>query len=113
MVPSIPVGGVVGVVGVVVVVVVVTLTLPVDVVWPAPGVVAPVEPAVAGEVVAGAPAVLYGGTMGTLGFSRLSRWRTDRRVRNFMGNLKLGGEKKSCVARFQSGDSFSFSRFLV
>jgi len=58
LVPSIPVGGVVGVVGVVVVVVVVTLTLPVDVVWPAPGVVAPVEPAVAGEVVAGAPAVL-------------------------------------------------------
>jgi hypothetical protein len=55
LVPSIPVGGVVGVV---VVVVVVTLTLPVDVVWPAPGVVAPVEPAVAGEVVAGAPAVL-------------------------------------------------------
>lgn len=55
LVPRIPVGGVVGVVGGVVVV---TLTLPVDVVWPAPGVVEPVAPAVAGEVVAGAPAVL-------------------------------------------------------
>jgi hypothetical protein len=75
------VGGVVG-----------TVTLPVDVIWPVPGVVAgvPVAPpdaaAIAGAVVAGAPWEIGGASI-KLGFSRVSRERTDRRVRFFMGSL--------------------------
>jgi hypothetical protein len=85
--PRIPVVGAAPVAGVVG-----TVTLPVDVIWPVPGVVAgvPVAPpdaaAIAGAVVAGAPWEMGGASI-RLGFSRVSRARTERRVRFFMGNL--------------------------
>jgi hypothetical protein len=82
----------------------------------------PEAAAVTGAVVAGAPLEM-GGAIIKLGFSRVSRERIDRRVRNFMGNLNCWRKKfqrtqdsiPAIVSLFHQSSSIansSFAEFL-